>query len=64
LSIGIGGLRRIGKTTLLKQLVGLLSANTISPKRICYFQFDRDLVRISGLVGLQSLSPETYCVIF
>ncbi len=44
LSLGIGGLRRIGKTTLLKQLVGQLSANKVSPKRICYFQFDRDLV--------------------
>lgn len=44
LSIGIGGLRRIGKTTLLKQLVGHLSAHAINPKRICYFQFDRDLV--------------------
>jgi predicted AAA+ superfamily ATPase len=44
LSLGIGGLRRIGKTTLLKQLVGQLSANDVAPKRICYFQFDRDLV--------------------
>ena len=44
LSLGIGGLRRIGKTTLLKQLVGQLSESKASPKRICYFQFDRDLV--------------------
>lgn len=44
LSLGIGGLRRIGKTTLLKQLVGQLCANNVPPKRICYFQFDRDLV--------------------
>jgi hypothetical protein len=44
LSLGIGGLRRIGKTTLLKQLVGELSANRVPAKRICYFQFDRDIV--------------------
>ena len=44
LSVGIGGLRRTGKTTLLKQLVGHLSKGKASPKRICYFQFDRDLV--------------------
>jgi predicted AAA+ superfamily ATPase len=44
LSLGIGGLRRIGKTTLLKQLVGELTAKGIPAKRICYFQFDRDLV--------------------
>ncbi|MCK4389113.1 MAG: ATP-binding protein [Desulfobacterales bacterium] len=44
LSLGIGGLRRIGKTTLLKQLVGHLSLSKASPRRICYFQFDRDLV--------------------
>ena len=29
LSLGVGGLRRIGKTTLLKQLVGELSANRV-----------------------------------
>jgi len=44
LSLGIGGLRRIGKTTLLKQLIRHLSSNRVAPKRICYFQFDRDLV--------------------
>ncbi|MBW2616536.1 MAG: ATP-binding protein, partial [Deltaproteobacteria bacterium] len=44
LSLGIGGLRRIGKTTLLKQLVGELPANRVPAKRICYFQFDRDIV--------------------
>jgi len=44
LSLGIGGLRRTGKTTLLKQLVGELSGNGVPPKRICYFQFDRDII--------------------
>lgn len=44
LSVGIGGLRRTGKTTLLKQIVGHLSRSKASPRRICYFQFDRDLV--------------------
>ena len=44
LSLGIGGLRRIGKTTLLKQLVGELNVNRVPAKRICYFQFDRDIV--------------------
>ena len=44
LSLGIGGLRRIGKTTLLKQLIEQLCAKNVSPKRICYFQFDRELV--------------------
>jgi len=44
LSLGIGGLRRIGKTTLLKQLVGELNTNRVPAKRICYFQFDRDIV--------------------
>ena len=44
LSVGIGGLRRTGKTTLLKQLVGELNAGEIPANRICYFQFDRDIV--------------------
>ena len=44
LSLGIGGLRRIGKTTLLKQLMGNLNEKRVPAKRICYFQFDRDIV--------------------
>ncbi len=44
LSMGVGGLRRTGKTTLLKQLMGRLMEKGTLPKRICYFQFDRDLV--------------------
>jgi len=48
LSLGIGGLRRIGKTTLLKQLVGELNAKRVPAKRLCYFQFDRDIVLKDG----------------
>jgi len=44
LSMGIGGLRRTGKTTLLKQLAGYICKNRASVKRVCYFQFDRDLL--------------------
>jgi len=43
LSLGIGGLRRCGKTTLLKQLVGHFCSKH-QPKRSLYFQFDRDLL--------------------
>jgi hypothetical protein len=43
LSLGIGGLRRCGKTTLLKQLIGHFCSKHL-PKRSLYFQFDRDLL--------------------
>ncbi|OQY11032.1 MAG: hypothetical protein B6I30_07835 [Desulfobacteraceae bacterium 4572_187] len=44
LSLGLGGLRRTGKTTLLKQLMGKLNEKQVPARRLCYFQFDRDIV--------------------
>ena len=38
--IGIIGLRQIGKTTLLKQVIDFLLKNKISKKRLFYFSFD------------------------
>ncbi|MCP4751428.1 MAG: ATP-binding protein [Proteobacteria bacterium] len=44
LLMNLGGLRKTGKTTLLKQLLGRLVKSGTPPRRTFYFQFDRDLV--------------------
>jgi len=40
LMLNIVGLRRVGKSTLLKQLIGTLLEQGIESKNICYFLFD------------------------
>lgn len=42
--IGVTGLRRVGKTTLLRQLITRLFNKSINPKNICYFSFDEALI--------------------
>lgn len=38
--ISLSGLRRTGKTTLLKQFINLLLSRNVSPESILYFEFD------------------------
>lgn len=40
LMLNIVGLRRVGKSTILKQLIGHLLNQKIKPNNICYFLFD------------------------
>src|SRR3989338_3941926 len=40
LILNIVGLRRVGKSTILKQLIGKLLAENIKPANIFYFLFD------------------------
>jgi predicted AAA+ superfamily ATPase len=42
--IALTGLRRVGKSTLLKQIIAHLLKNKIEPKRILYFSFDQPAV--------------------
>ncbi|MCK5510264.1 ATP-binding protein [Candidatus Parcubacteria bacterium] len=42
--LGILGLRRVGKSTLLKQIICRLLERKINPIRIFYFSFDQDMV--------------------
>jgi len=42
--IGITGLRRIGKTTMIRQLISRLLAQSIDPLHIFYFSFDEALI--------------------
>lgn len=44
LILSILGLRRLGKSTLLKQLIGHLIRKKINPKRIFYFSFDQKMI--------------------
>lgn len=48
-AVGIVGLRRVGKTTLLYQLVDHLIKGKINPKHIVYFSFDEAKVEIREL---------------
>lgn len=41
--IGILGLRRVGKSTMLKQIIGKLLGRKINPSRIFYFSFDQKM---------------------
>lgn len=41
--LGVLGLRRVGKSTLLKQILGELLGKEISPERIFYFSFDQKM---------------------
>lgn len=45
--ISMVGLRRVGKTTILKQLIGNLLANGVAPANICFFSFERELVPLN-----------------
>lgn len=38
------GLRRVGKSTLIKQVIGKILKNKISPKKILYFSFDQPTI--------------------
>ena len=40
LMLNIVGLRRVGKSTILKQLIGHLLNQKIKPNNICYFLFE------------------------
>lgn len=43
--ISLKGLRRVGKSTLIKQIIGeLLKKNKVNPKNILYFSFDQPTV--------------------
>ncbi len=42
--IGITGLRRVGKTTMIRQLIGRLLTQSINPAHIFYFSFDEALI--------------------
>ncbi|MCS6956592.1 MAG: ATP-binding protein [Patescibacteria group bacterium] len=45
--IALVGLRRVGKTTLIKQIISMLLKNNINEKNIFYFSFDQALVEES-----------------
>ncbi|MEM4195362.1 MAG: ATP-binding protein [Candidatus Anstonellales archaeon] len=47
--IGIVGLRRVGKTTLLYQLIHYLISKKITPKNIIYFSFDETRAELREL---------------
>ncbi len=50
--IGIIGLRRVGKTTILYQLIQELIKNKIEPKNILYFSFDEEKDEIREVIKL------------
>ena len=50
--IGIIGLRRVGKTTILYQLIQELIKNKVEPKNILYFSFDEEKDEIREVIKL------------
>ncbi len=45
LIISLTGLRRVGKSTLIKQILGHLLNKSITPRNLFYFSFDRSIVK-------------------
>lgn len=67
--IAIIGLRRVGKTTLLYQIIDYLIEKNIDPKNILYFSFDEKIEEISELINLYKeeviktdISKERICI--
>lgn len=49
--LGIRGLRRVGKTTLLMQIIDYLLRNGIEPYKILYFSFDEEVENLEDVIG-------------
>jgi len=47
----IVGLRRVGKTVLMHQLIGYLLENGVEPRRILYFSFDLERKDLKGIIS-------------
>lgn len=46
--ISLVGLRRVGKTTILKQIIAYLLSKEINPRNICFFSFEKELVPLNS----------------
>lgn len=42
ISVSLSGIRRVGKTTILKQLINYLLSNNVKAKHILYYSFDKN----------------------
>ena len=65
------GLRRVGKTTLMKQAIGKLIAKGVSPKKILYVSMDDYLLRDKSILDvideyrkLHKISTDTFVYLF
>lgn len=54
----VSGARRVGKTTLMRQVVAELISQGIDPDRVLYATFDDPLLKLVGLPGLLSAWDE------
>lgn len=52
ISISVSGLRRVGKTTILYQLINYLLNSGIDNKHILYFQFSEDFIGLEKVLQL------------
>lgn len=52
ISLSISGLRRIGKTTILYQLINFLLDSKVKNKQILYFQFSEDFINLEKVLQL------------
>ncbi len=67
----IEGLRRVGKTTLMFQIIGYLLSKGVSPFRILYYSFDEEVGSIEEIINLykreilkEELSKEKIYIFF
>jgi len=54
----VTGARRVGKTTLLRQLIQKLLADGVSPRNILYLTLDHPLLKLSGIGNLLQIWRE------
>ena len=56
----LSGARRIGKTTIMYQLINRLLKKGVSPRNIVYLSFDNPIIKLGGFEGVLRAYENTY----
>lgn len=56
----LSGVRRIGKTTIMYQLINRLLKKGVSPRNIVYLSFDNPILKLGGFEGVLRAYENTY----